>query len=195
MSLDKKNNNKSNKSRYIHEDLVNACKKGDQKAMFELYKLYYKTMYNTSLRIIGNSGEAEDIMQEAFLDAFQKIDSFDNRSGFGYWLKRIVINKSIDQYKKKKESHSIEEEEIDIPDKLEEDHLEVLSYKVEQIKKAINKLPENYRIIISLYLLEGYDHEEISEILGISYENSRARFSRAKRKLIKDLKETSNQNN
>jgi len=187
MSLAEKENNLKPDTRHIHHHLVEACKKGDQKAMIELYKAYYKTMFNTSLRITGNPAEAEDIMQDSFLDAFQKIDQFDGRSVFGSWLKRIVINKSIDHLRKKKVLLPLEDINPEIPDLVEEDHLQVLSYKVDYIKDVIANLPENYRVIISLYLLEGYDHEEIAEILGISYDNSRARYSRAKKKLLSDL--------
>lgn len=148
-------------------------------------------MFNTSYRITKDREEAEDIMQDAFLDAFSKMDQYDEKATFGAWLKRIVINKSIDRYnRKRKEATSIEDENVsDIPENIEEDHFEVLSYKIDMIRKAIELLPDQYRIIVSLFLLEGYDHEEISEILGISYDNSRTRFSRAKKRILKNLRE------
>ncbi len=160
------------------------AKKGDQKAMFEIYKLYYKPMYNASLRILKNTAEAEDIMQEAFLDAFQKIDQYDERSAFGYWLKRIVINKSLDQLKKKKDIVPIDELPIAQEEIIEEDHLEVLSYKVDQIKDAVNKLPDDYRIIVSLYLLEGYDHDEIAQVLEITNEKFTSQVFKSKEKSL-----------
>ena len=174
----------------IHQGLIDGCREGDRKAQFNIYKLYYKAMYNSALRILNDSAEAEDIMQESFLDAFQKIDQYGGLVSFGSWLKRIVINKSIDALKEAKDFYTIEEDEFNIPESIEEDYLEVLSYKIEKIRKAIENLPDDYRIIISLFLLEGYDHEEISKILGISYKLSRTRFSRAKKKLVESLKKS-----
>src|SRR5512136_3357798 len=86
----------------LHQDLLDGCKSGDQKAQFQIYKLYYKAMYNTSLRIVNDMMEAEDIMQESFLSAFEKIDTYSGTVSFGAWLKRIVINRSLDALGKKK---------------------------------------------------------------------------------------------
>ncbi|TAH56263.1 MAG: sigma-70 family RNA polymerase sigma factor, partial [Methanosarcina mazei] len=86
----------------LHQDLLDRCKDGDRKAQFQIYKLYYKAMYNTSLRIVNNSMEAEDIMQESFLAAFEKIDMYSGTVSFGAWLKRIVINRSLDALSRRK---------------------------------------------------------------------------------------------
>jgi RNA polymerase sigma-70 factor (ECF subfamily) len=151
-------------------------------------------MYNTALRILNDTAEAEDVMQEAFLDAFRKIETFREESSFGAWLKRIVINRSLDVLKQQKDFKSLDEAGEDIPDNFEnENYLEILSYKVDLIRRAIHMLPDNYRIILSLYLLEGYDHEEIAQILNVTNNVSRTRFSRAKAKLI-DLIREENQN-
>lgn len=147
-------------------------------------------MYNTSLRIVNDTTEAEDIMQESFLDAFRRLDSYTGEGSFGSWLKRIVINNSLDSLRRTKESISIEEEEIDLPETIEESREEELRFQVEEVKRAITQLPEDYRVVLSLFLLEGYDHEEISEILKISNNLSRTRFVRAKQKLLSILKET-----
>jgi len=85
----------------LHQDLIDGCKRGDQKAQFQIYKLYYKAMYNTSLRIVNNTVEAEDIMQEAFLSAFEKIGTYSGTVSFGAWLKKIVQNRSLDVLSKK----------------------------------------------------------------------------------------------
>lgn len=164
---------------------------GDQKAQFQLYKLYYKAMYNTSLRIVNDTMEAEDIMQEAFLSAFEKISSYEGLVSFGAWLKRIVINKSLDQVKKKSlDLDSIEESSIDVPNETDVSPIiEEMKYKIEDIRDAITRLPEKYRIVLSLYLMEGYDHDEISGILGITSSTSRSQLVRAKQKLIKYLSE------
>ena len=168
----------------IHDELIEACRRNDRKAQLQLYKNYYKAMYNTAFRILRNSAEAEDVMQEAFLAAFKKIDEYKGDASFGAWLKRIVVNKSLDELKKKKELVSIDEKEILIEDNgQEENYLEILSYKIEQIRQGIEELADDDRVIISLFLLEGYDHEEIAQVLNISYGASRTRYSRARQKL------------
>lgn len=146
-------------------------------------------MYNTSYRILNNSTEAEDAMQDAFLDAFRKMDSYKGDAPFGSWLKRIVINKSLDALKKKKEYSLPEHFEEEIADTTSDelDTMEINSIRVLQIKDAMERLAAHYRLILSLFLLEGYDHQEIAEILNISYNNVRVRYKRAKSKLLEEL--------
>ncbi len=176
--------------RNIHQDLIDGCINGDQRAQFQIYKLYYKAMYNTSLRIVNDTMEAEDIMQESFLSAFEKIDTYSGTVSFGAWLKKIVINRSLDALSRKKAIF----EDIDSHTGLKDDstadseQLEEIDIKVEKVKEAIEKLPDGYRVILSLYLLEGYDHDEIGEILSITSSTSRSQLSRAKQKLIGELK-------
>src|SRR6056297_3179157 len=174
----------------IHQDIIDRCKKGEQKAQFQLYKLYYKAMFNTSFRIVNDRMEAEDIMQESFLKAFDKIDTYSGKVSFGAWLKRIVINHSLDELKKKKvELDSLEDNIYDIEeDETEEEEDEKETWeKVEEIREAINELPAGYRIVLSLYLLEGYDHEEIAEIMNMSSSTSRSQYTRAKSKVKQQL--------
>jgi RNA polymerase sigma-70 factor (ECF subfamily) len=175
----------------MQQDLINRCKTNDQKAQFRVYKLYYKAMYNTSLRIVNDTMEAEDIMQESFLAAFEKINTYSGTVSFGAWLKKIVINRSLDALRKKKTIFEDIENHIGIVDTgIEETaNMEDINVKVEKVKQSIENLPDGERIIISLYLLEGYDHEEISDILSISCSTSRSQLSRAKNRLIKELKE------
>lgn len=189
MSLDKKQSILVKRGLEKYPDLIEKLRIGDRKSQFEVYKKYYKAMYNTAYRIVNNSGEAEDLMQDSFLDAFEKIGQYNGGATFGAWLKKIVINNSINLQRKKMPLVPIENEEIEVGHNQEESHLDILSYKIDEIRQAIENLPENYRIIISLYLLEGYDHEEISQILDISYDNSRTRYSRARQRLLHDLKE------
>jgi RNA polymerase sigma factor (sigma-70 family) len=176
--------------RNIHQDLLDGCKSGDQKAQFQIYKLYYKAMYNTSLRIVSDTMEAEDIMQESFLSAFEKIDTYSGTVSFGAWLKKIVINRSLDALSRKRAVFEDIEHHIGIKDESDEDfsRQEDVDFRVEEVKEAIERLPDGYRIILSLYLLEGYDHDEIGEILSISSSTSRSQLSRAKQKLIAELK-------
>ncbi|MFH2142493.1 MAG: sigma-70 family RNA polymerase sigma factor [Bacteroidota bacterium] len=172
----------------IHQNLIEKCCKNDTTAQYEVYKLYYKAMYNTSLRIINNRIEAEDIMQEAFLSAFQKISTYKGEVSFGAWLKKIVVNQSLDFLKKRKiDLVSMEERPVEIKEEIEELYLEEQQQEIRKVKETINELPDGYRIILSLYLLEGYDHEEIGEILNISGSTSRSQFTRAKRKLVELL--------
>jgi RNA polymerase sigma-70 factor (ECF subfamily) len=175
--------------RNLHQDLIDGCKTGDQKAQFQIYKLYYKAMYNTSLRIVGDTMEAEDIMQESFLSAFEKIDTYSGTVSFGAWLKKIVINRSLDTLNRRKAIFEDIETHIGIRDESTEDlaQKEEIDVRVEEVKDAIEKLPDGYRVILSLYLLEGYDHDEIAEILSISSSTSRSQLSRAKQKLISEL--------
>ena len=171
-----------------HLDLVEACKRGDQKAQFELYRLYHVAMYNTSLRIVGDSDDAEDVMQEAFLKAFTKLNSYRGEVSFGAWLKRIVINKALDFIRLKKEQISLEDAG-DIGEMVEESSISMdVEYRADAIKKAIYDLPEGYRVVLSLILLEGYDHDEVSSILNITNATSRTQYHRAKKKLIELLK-------
>lgn len=173
----------------IHQDIIDACKAGDRYAQFRIYKLYYKAMYNTSLRILNDTMEAEDIMQDAFLQAFNRIHSYTGQGSFGSWLKRIVINKSLDALRKRKEMISIEEKELELPYPIEENYEEEIQLHIKEVKEAILELPENYRLIMTLFFLEQYSHEEISEMLHISNNLSRTRLVRAKQKVMKMLKE------
>lgn len=164
--------------------LLQRCKNGEQSAQFEIYKLYYKAMYNTSLRILNDSFEAEDVMQESFLVAFTKLGTFKGEVSFGAWLKRIVINKSITQLRKNKKFDHVPLEVVTEKGDYEIDGSEeysTLSMKV--ILGAINQLKDNYKVALTLNLIEGYDYEEISDIMQISYQNSRTIISRAKNKL------------
>jgi len=174
----------------IHQDLIDACKKGSREAQFKLYKLYYKSMFNTCLRIVNDKDEAEDIMQESFLDAFRKINLYAGEGTFGSWLKRIVVNNALDTLRKKRDQISLEETGIDVIDQENQISEEEIQFQVMEIKQAMEKLPEDYRIILSLILFEGYDHEEVCEILKITYNNSRTRFSRARQRLLEIIKES-----
>jgi len=162
--------------------LIEDCKRGDKNAQFTLYKQYYKAMYNTSLRIINNSFEAEDIMQESFLSAFTKLDSFSGTVTFGAWLKRIVINNSLTALKNKNKLATVSLEKVSIKT-VEEEKQDYSMLKASDILNKVSQLKNNYKVAITLNLIEGYDYEEIAQIMDISYENSRTTVSRAKNKL------------
>jgi RNA polymerase sigma factor (sigma-70 family) len=171
-----------------HYDLVVECKQGSKKACYELYRLYSKAMLNVAFRIVGNIAEAEDVLQEAFLDAFNRVKDFRQETTFGLWLKQIVVHRSINLLRKRKMDFvDLEGDQLDnIPDEAAEDNEDTI-YMVAQIKEAMKELPEGYRVVLSLYLLEGYDHEEIGQVLNISENTSRTQFLRAKRKLAEIL--------
>ncbi len=172
-----------------HFELVAECRNGSRKAYSDLYRLYSKAMFNISVRILNDEEEAADVLQEAFLDAFSRIADFRQETTFGMWMKQIVINKSISQLRKRKmELISLGDTDVEsIPDNEQVD-TEELELQVQQVRAAIHQLPDGYRVVLSLYLLEGYDHEEISHILRISENTSRTQLMRAKRKLIEILR-------
>jgi len=164
---------------YIHAQLIEECKKGNSQAQFKLYKQYSKAMYNLAHRILNNREDAEDILQEAFVDCFRNIGSFRFESTFGAWLKMILVNKCINYMRKKKIDLTLYDT---LPPVVYEEEEEI-TYDTGRIFKGIELLPDGYRIILTLYLLEGYDHSEISQILGISESTSKSQYSRAKEKL------------
>lgn len=174
----------------IHIDLVKASKKNDRKAQIKLYELYSKTMYNTSLRIVKDTQWAEDIMQESFLSAFAALPNFREEVPFGIWLRKIVINKSLDELRKQKPIfEEIKEEDLQTDEQVDwEEAKKENEQLVHTVKKALAELPDGYRIILSLSLFEGYDHEEISKILNITQSTSRSQLARAKKRLIEKLK-------
>lgn len=139
-------------------------------------------MYNTALRITGDENNAEDVLQDAFVSAFQNLASYREDASFGAWLKRIVINKALNQVQKAKKDLMLAEDMKAKASEFEPEQSEP-NYTVEQVKKAMNELPSGFRTVLSLYLFEGYDHKEISEILGITESTSKSQYKRAKDKL------------
>lgn len=177
----------------VNSVIIERCKKGERKAFHELYDLYVKAMYNISLRIVNNRVEAEEVVQDSFLKVFERIRSYNPNHSFGAWLKRIVINASLDVLKKRKPVFvSLD----DIPLNMEEDEEreDELTYDVETIKKCVTELPDGYRTILSLFLFEYYSHGEIADLLAISEGTSKSQYSRAKKKLIELVtKKTANE--
>ena len=174
----------------IHKTIIEACKKGDERQKYKLYQLYSKAMFNVCWRMMNNREEAEDMLQEAFAQAFMKLDSFRYESSFGAWLKRITINTCINAKNKRKVELTFIDEmhRFDQPEH-QENIEEELQLTVAGITKAMEKLPEGGRIVFSLYLLEGYDHKEISQILNITESTSKSQFMRAKRRVVEILNE------
>ncbi len=173
----------------VNQQVVERCKGGDNRAQYELYKLYSKAMFNVSMRIINDYAEAEDVLQEAFISAFKNLGSYKSEASFGSWLKKIVINASINAIRKRRSELVPRDERlmVDVADEPTDDgHTE---WQVDNIRRAIQKLPDGYRVVLSLYLLEGYDHAEIGEVLGITESTSKSQYSRAKKKLMEIMRE------
>lgn len=175
----------------LHIDqLLKLCKEGNSLAQIEVYNRYYLAMYTIALRIVKQTDEAEDVMQEAFLTAFTKLESYKGEAEFGAWLKRIVINNGISKYRKFQlfetldENHRDDENYDDEETECVEDFKQL---KVNTVLDSINNLKRNYQVVLNLYYIEGYDHEEISEIMKISYANCRTLLSRAKESLRKQF--------
>ena len=172
------------------EELLVLCKQKSQRAEFEIYQRYSKAMFNVAFRIVKDEHYAEDVMQEGFLKAFTKLNDYRQKVAFGAWLKRIVINQSIDFCKK---NSALQLEELDrIIYKVEEENtiqseIELQNLKVVQVLDTIQNLKDNYRLVLTLFFIEGYDQEEICEILNISSANCRTTLSRAKESLRKAL--------
>ncbi len=175
------------------EQLLQLCQSKNQRAQLEVYNRYYKAMYNTAYRIVKDRYKAEDIMQDSFLAAFTKLDSLKETKTFGSWLKRIVVNNSIYDYNK---THKYNDVPLDdVLYKIEDqegvvDTDDFTNTKAKQVLETMKYLKSNYRIGLTLHLIEGYDYEEICDIMNINYANCRTLISRAKESLRKKLLET-----
>ncbi len=188
MSLIKEMKNTVTEEPAYINSVIEACKKGDPAAQFNLYKQYSKAMFNLAWRMVNNREDAEDMLQDSFADAFRKIGTYRYESTFGAWLKTIVINKCINHLRSKK----MEIVTDNLPENGmhdEERDEEKIKYEAEKVSRAIDVLPNGYRIILTLYLLEGFDHKEIAQILKISESTSKTQYMRAKMKLKKTLLE------
>ncbi len=171
------------KSLLTENELIELCKKGDRRAHMQIYDKYSRAMYNVSYRFMNDHDMAQDMMQDGFIKAFTKLDSYSGEVIFGGWLKRIIVNTCLDEIRKKKDIISFDDAKflepvIDVEESIYDD--EELYKKV---KKSIENLPEKYRVVVNLFLVEGYDYEEISSILDIKSSTARSLVSRAKIKL------------
>lgn len=140
-------------------------------------------MYNVGYRIVNDADEAKDVLQESFISAFNNLESYRGDAAFGAWLKRIVVNKAINTVRKRRFERLPEADQFDVAEHEQTDMLDGFPFTVEKVRKAIEQLPDGYRVVLSLYLLEGYDHAEIAEILGITESTSKSQYNRSKKKL------------
>ncbi len=173
------------------DQLLQWCREGKPSAQVEIYNRYYKAMYNTALRIVKDTAEAEDVMQESFLNAFTKLCTYKGEVAFGAWLKRIVVNNSIYQYRKQQKNNAVNLDgvlyKVEDNDAVGPEDNGQTELKAQKVMETMNHLKDNYRVSLTLHLVEGYDYEEISEIMNISYANCRTMISRAKDSLRKKL--------
>ncbi|TPV32513.1 RNA polymerase sigma factor [Paucihalobacter ruber] len=168
--------------------LITACKRGERTAQIKVYESYSKAMYNTSLRIVKNTFDAEDIMQESFITAFSKLNDLKDNQTFGAWLKRIVINNSLTFLRQQQIEVELEQVLYKIEDESSVENLEDYSeVKFQQLSQAMDTLKDNYQLALNLHYIEGYNYDEMCDILNISYANCRTLVSRAKSSLKKKL--------
>lgn len=159
-------------------DLIAGCIRGDRKMQYELYQYYSPKMFGVCLRYAGNTDEAEDVLQEGFIKIFKKIASFRNEGSFEGWIRRIFVNTAIEHFRRKTYLQPItEKEEVGV----EAQYLSVLDNLAEKdIINLVQQLSPGYRTVFNLYVVEGYTHKQIAEILGISEGTSKSQLSRAK---------------
>ncbi len=167
--------------------IVEQCCKNNSKAQMQLYRMFSQRMFIVSLRIVGDRLLAEDVMQESFIIAFEKIKECKTPEYFGSWLKRIVINRSIDEVRKRKIIFSSLDESLPIVDESPENQSESeleQSILLEYVKKAISMLPDGYRIVLILKLMEDYDYSIIAKELGLAESSVRSQYVRGRQKLL-----------
>ncbi|MBK1442205.1 sigma-70 family RNA polymerase sigma factor [Parapedobacter sp. ISTM3] len=171
-------------------ELIALCREGHEVGFTELYNKYARSVYNSICRIISHTGEAEDILQESFYHAFADIHRLHNAASFGAWVNRIALNRSI-TYLRKQKVFFTDAEEMDIADEegYDEEANTLFDCKVDDVKNAIEQLPQGYKTILSLYLFEDIPQEEIGKMLGISHTTVRSQYHRAKKRIIQSLKD------
>jgi RNA polymerase sigma factor (sigma-70 family) len=166
----------------LHKYLINRSQAGDRKAQHELYNLYVESMYNVCRRMMGNQEDARDMLQESFIQAFTRLHTLKKEELFPAWLKRIVVNQCLNQLRKTRDFKGMISEKVEIPGE-EQEQMEAKDLQVARIKQAMDGISEGCRTVLNLYVFEGYDHQEIAKILGISESASKAQYSKAKSKI------------
>ena len=167
--------------------LIEQCRKGNRSAQLALYKQFATRLYNVCLRIIGNPQDAEEAMQDSFLKAFTRLEQYQTGPSFEAWLQQIAVRTAIDYVRRQlPEGEDLTDDYAELADEDTPDE-EELQCSVAQVKAACQQLPAGYRVVLSLYLFEGYDMEEIASILNIRPASVRSQYLRGKRKLLEQL--------
>ena len=171
------------------EQLIRKCLKNSRSAQLKLYDKYCQGMFAIALRYVKQTDVAEDVMQEAFIRAFERLADYDPEKSFGAWLKRITINLAIDHQRSKMPTIDLDKKVIQLQDTAEDDEWQVDDrISKEMVQECIERLSVKDATILKLFLLEGYDHEEISMILEQSNNACRTQLHRAKKRLQELLK-------
>jgi len=166
--------------------LVEACKKGDKKAQKKLYDKYAATMYAICLRYMSNEDEAKDSLQEGFIKVYKNIQKFNHTGSFEGWLKRIFVNTSIEQIRKRKMHYDINDMDANTPEFAK--NLQLSSIDADKIMGLVKKLPSGYRTVFNMYCVDGYSHKEIAEYLNVSENTSKSQLFKARKMLQEWLK-------
>lgn len=167
--------------------LIEQCRKGNRSAQLALYKQFATRLYNVCLRIIGNPQDAEEAMQDSFLKVFTRLEQYQAGTSFEAWLQQIAVRTAIDYVRRQlPEGEDLTDDYAELADDDTPDE-EELQCSVAQVKAACQQLPAGYRVVLSLYLFEGYDMEEIASILNIRPASVRSQYLRGKRKLLEQL--------
>lgn len=168
-------------------NVVERCKKGDVRAFRELYEAYSAAMYNICLRMTNNVSDAEDTLQEAFIQVHKNINKLEQETSISAWIKRIVVNHCLNALRKKKVYfEEVEEVEVMAEEGIDEAQF---TWTVAAVKSAIHGLPQGYRTVLNLYLFEEYSHREIAEMLGITESTAKTQYMRAKEKVRQIVKQ------
>ena len=165
---------------------IEGCRKGVRSAQLKLYEHYARMLFASCYRILANTEEAEEAMQDSFLKIFTHLEQYHEEMSFEAWVRRIAIHTAIDYVRQ--QSEELELLTDNLPDLAEEEEEEEPRYTVDQVRHAMELLPNGYRVVLSLYLFEGYDMEEIAQILHVKPASVRSQYLRGKRKLIEGIK-------
>lgn len=167
--------------------LIELCRTGKPEALSELYKCYSARMFGVCLRYAGNRSDAQDLLHDGFIKVFTGLNEYKGNGSFEGWIRRIMVNTAINYYKRKAGKFYEPGENFEAPSAFPEpDIIEILS--AGELLEIINKMPDGYRLIFNMHVIEGYKHTEISEILGISEGTSKTQFMKARKYLMKKVK-------
>lgn len=165
---------------------IQGCLNNNRASQYELYNAYAKPMYNVCMRMMRNAEEAADMVQEGFVNTFKNLQRYDQSGPFGAWVRRLFVNTCIDEMRRKKRMPVYYVE--DVPEQIEEVSIGT-SHSIDSLLAVIEELPDGYRMIFTMYAIEGFDHEEIGQILGISEQTSKSQYHRAKIKIRAKIEE------
>ena len=172
---------------FDEQELALGCKNKDPKVQKFVFEKFYGLMLGICLRYANNREEARDMLQEGFVKIFEKIDQFDPNYSFAGWMKRVMVNNAIDQYRRDARAPMNDDELALANHSIDADVFSGLGY--EEILKLIQRLPNGYRTVFNLYVIEGYTHKEIGDQLGIAEGTSKSQLNKAKLMLRKQIEE------